>query len=69
MTAMMASSSTPSDSRWYSDSGATNHLTPDLTNLMNKVHFDGNDQIRMGDGSGLDIHHGGSSFFQSPFKY
>lgn len=68
MAAMIASSNTASDSRWYPDSGATNCLTHDLTNLMNKVHFDGNDQVRMGDGSGLDIHHIGSSFFQSPFN-
>uniref|UniRef100_A0A2N9F988 Uncharacterized protein n=1 Tax=Fagus sylvatica TaxID=28930 RepID=A0A2N9F988_FAGSY len=41
----------PTDPNWYTDTGATNHLTSDLANL--NVHFEeylGSDQIRVGNG-------------------
>lgn len=64
---MLTSSCTAFDPKWYPDSGATNHLTPNLDNLVNKSNYEGNDQIQMGNGTGLGIHHIGSSTFQSKF--
>jgi hypothetical protein len=53
-----ASQQAPLDQAWYSDSGATHHLTPDLTNLtINAADYIGSDQIRMGNGNGLAIEH------------
>ncbi|KAL6313055.1 hypothetical protein AAG906_025800 [Vitis piasezkii] len=52
MTTMVAT--TPEfayDSSWYLDFGATNHITPDIHNLMNKTEFAGQDKIMMGNGT------------------
>ena len=50
------------DANWYPYSGSTNHLTPDLNNLnLHAEEYQGPDQIRIGDGTGLDIKHIGSS--------
>ena len=47
---------------WYSDSGATHHLTADLANLNVKADkYHGPDQIRIGNGLGLTIKHIGST--------
>ena len=55
------------DSNRYPDFGATNHITPDIHNLMNKTKFVGQDKIMMGNGTGLSIKHIGQSSFQSQF--
>ena len=49
------------DSNRYPDYGATNHITPDLHNLMNKTEFAGQDKIMMGNGTGLNIKNIGQS--------
>lgn len=67
MNAMAATSCTAFDPSWYFDSGATNHLTPDANNLVNKTSCTGHDQIHVGDGIGLTIKHVGSSSFYSEF--
>lgn len=57
------------DPSWYSDIAATHHLTPDINNLT--IHYDeyvGTDQICVGNGVGLPIHHVGSSKFHSSTK-
>lgn len=51
---------------WYPNSGATNHITADNTNLMQHSRFCGAEQVHMGDGKGLHIQHIGSSTFHSP---
>lgn len=65
MAAMVARSYNTPDPNWYPDSGATNHITPDINNLTNKSHYSGLEQIHIGDGSGLEILHTGSMFFSS----
>ena len=55
------------DSSWYPDSRATNHITSDIHNLMNKTKFVGQDNIVIGNGTGLNIKHIGQSSFQSQF--
>ncbi|RVW97790.1 hypothetical protein CK203_021188 [Vitis vinifera] len=45
------------DTNWYPDSGAMNHLTSDLNNLMTKTQFFASDQVFVGNGQGLSIHY------------
>lgn len=56
-----ASASTPSSS-WLLDSGASHHITQDLSNLSLHKPYDGNEEIMIGDGSGLPITHTGSAY-------
>lgn len=65
MSAMMDALCFAFNSSWYPDSGITNHITPDAHNLRTKLNYARNDQIYIGDGTGLDIHLIGSSSFQS----
>lgn len=53
---------------WYPDSGATHHVTPDATNLMDAVSLSGSDQVHIGNGQGLPINSIGSLKFTSPFS-
>jgi hypothetical protein len=56
---MMAYYTTPqvaADSAWYPDSGCTNHLTSDFTNLtFNAEEPIGYDQVYVGNGQGLPV--------------
>ena len=46
------------DLNWYPDFGATHYVTSDMTNLNLKAEeFHDFDQIRIGNGKGLSIHH------------
>jgi hypothetical protein len=54
------------NSYWYHDSGSTHHLTNDLSNLsMCAEEYAGSDQIRVGNGQGLQIHHTSSTCLPS----
>jgi hypothetical protein len=67
--AFLANSSQQSDSTWYPDTGANNHVTSDLGNLnLNAEDYTGHDQVRIGNGQGLKILHTGSSIFCSSSK-
>ena len=62
MTAFVAGPPSQFNANWYPDSGSTNHLTLELNNLnLHAEEYQGLDQIRVGDGIGLDIKHIGSS--------
>ena len=50
-------SSTTSTPSWLLDSGASHHVTSDLTNLSMHTPYNGSDDIMIGDGSGLPITH------------
>lgn len=51
---------------WYPDSGATHHLTNDLSNLnISSKQYTGNEQIRVGDDITLPIQHSNDSFLSS----
>ena len=68
MTVMIAT--TPQfayDSSWYLDSRVTNHVTPNIHNMMNKTEFVGQDKIVMGNGTCLNIKYIGQSSFRSQF--
>jgi len=58
---------TVSDPNWYHDTGSTNHLTPELSNLnLRAEEYTGSEQIKVGNGQGLDIHHTGLASLPSP---
>ena len=65
--AYLSSPSHGPDLTWYPDSGATHHVTSDMKNLNLKSEaFHGPDQIRIGNGKGLSIHHIGHTRLFSP---
>lgn len=61
--------STYSSPKWIMDSGATHHVTNDLQNLSFNTPYTGSDQLLVGDGSGLNISHTGTSFIHSPSSH
>lgn len=46
---------------WLSDTGASNHITSDLANLAIHNEYHGQDQVAVGNGTGLNIAHIGSN--------
>ncbi|KAH0784936.1 hypothetical protein KY290_004534 [Solanum tuberosum] len=54
-----------SHQNWYPDSGATHHITPDLSNLHNVEDYKGMYQVHIGNGQGLPIHNTGRLFFHA----
>ena len=56
----------PVDSTWIPDSAASFHVTSDSQNIKQFTHFDGPDQIFIGNGEGLSISKTSSSTFISP---
>ncbi|RVW15536.1 Retrovirus-related Pol polyprotein from transposon RE2 [Vitis vinifera] len=57
-----------SSSNWIVDSGASHHVTSNLTNLSHHQPYEGPDDILLGDGSSLEITHTGSSKLPTPSK-
>ncbi|XP_010252418.1 PREDICTED: uncharacterized protein LOC104593993 [Nelumbo nucifera] len=56
-----SSSRSARDENWYPNSGATNHMTSDLGNLSLHDEYHGTYHILVGNGTGLDTSHIGSS--------
>ncbi|KAI5426099.1 hypothetical protein KIW84_031788 [Lathyrus oleraceus] len=48
---------------WYSDSGASHHVTPDASNVSDASSLSGAEQVFMGNGQGLSINSVGSMNF------
>lgn len=68
---MAATFATPdmlNDSAWFPDSGVSNHVTNDNSNLASSSNYHGHEQVHMGDGTCVPIKHIGHSSFQSPFN-
>ena len=57
----MATPSTVYDPLWYPDSGASHHLTPDLSQFSSKSTYNGEDLVQVGNGAGMRIKHVGTS--------
>jgi hypothetical protein len=59
------------DEPWFVDNGANAHITSDLENLYIKQPFQGDEIMVVGNGNdnGLQIHHSGSSIFQTPTSH
>ncbi|KAL4369170.1 hypothetical protein GQ457_05G032650 [Hibiscus cannabinus] len=49
--------SSTADAIWYPDSGATHHITNDLSTLHSGTVYKGSDQLLMGNGGGVQICH------------
>ncbi|CAL5389767.1 unnamed protein product [Camellia sinensis] len=60
----VTSSSQP-DSHWFLDSGATNHMTHDLSNMSLYQSYQGHVQVAIGDGTTLPIAHTGQEYSES----
>jgi hypothetical protein len=58
--------STSTDNNWYTDSGATYHITGELDKLMMHDVYCSNDQIHMANGLGVDITRIGKSIIPTP---
>lgn len=66
LAAMAASHTAMDDSTWYSDTGATHHVTSDFGNLTLASNYNGADSVQVGNGEGLYISHIGSSTIPVP---
>jgi hypothetical protein len=67
MQAYFSTQQAPTDPNWYTDTGATNHLTSDLANLnVHSEEYLGSDQIRVGNGKGLSVAHTGTTKLSTP---
>jgi hypothetical protein len=53
------------DTNWYTDMGATDHITGELERLDVRHKYNGNDQVHMASGSGLNISHIGHSIIST----
>lgn len=53
------------DPNWYLDSGATNHVIADGTNLTQQTSYIGNNKLQVGNGQSLDISSIGNVFINS----
>jgi hypothetical protein len=54
------------DTNWYTDFGATDHITGELEKLHVRDRYNGNEQIHTASGSGTDIRHIGNSVIHTP---
>ena len=52
---VLATPNITADNSWYMDSGATHHITHDLTSLNNTNPFSGADKVLVSNGKTLDI--------------
>jgi hypothetical protein len=66
-TAGMAASSAV-DSSWYTDYGATDHITGVLDKLTMHDTYGGHDQIHAANGTGMNIAHIGTSIIPTPTR-
>jgi hypothetical protein len=67
-TTTSASGSSGHDTTWYTDFGATDHITSDLEKLVVCDKYHGNDQIHTASGSDMNISHIGHSTIHTPCR-
>lgn len=58
-----ANSSVISDPTWFTDSGASHHVTSKPSNLTVKTEYKGSQQVLVGNGDGLQIANFGMNTF------
>jgi hypothetical protein len=56
------------DTAWYSDIGATDHVTSELDKLAMREKYTGQEQIHTANGGGMQITHVGQSTFFTPYR-
>ncbi|KAH9668128.1 retrovirus-related pol polyprotein from transposon RE1 [Citrus sinensis] len=64
--AYLANMDAPVDNNWFLDSGATHHLTNDMSNMNGAEPFTGNSKLIVGNGVGLCITQLGSAVLRMP---
>jgi hypothetical protein len=63
--AAVATTSYQVDPNWYTDTGATDHITSDLDRLALREQYHGGETVQVGNGTGLEIMHIGSCSFNT----
>ncbi|KAJ0962959.1 hypothetical protein J5N97_028081 [Dioscorea zingiberensis] len=66
LAALATTPSYPIDPNWYTDTGATDHITSDLDRLTTRERYTGFDQVQVASGSGLSITHVGHYKIHTP---
>ncbi|KAJ8648710.1 hypothetical protein MRB53_001733 [Persea americana] len=66
--AMVPSPGFDDQSTWYTNAGATHHITSNLSNLDIHSRYGGSDSVQVDNGHGLAIAHTGSALLPSPSK-
>jgi hypothetical protein len=56
------------DTNWYTDSGATDHITGELEKMAIREKYKGQEQVHNTNGAGMEISHIGQSFIRTPHK-
>jgi hypothetical protein len=56
------------DKNWYTDTGATDHITSELDKLAFREKYNGGDQVHTASGTGMDIGHIGHSIIHTPIR-
>lgn len=64
----MATTSYDVDTSWYTNIGATDHITGDLDTLTVKEPYHGNDRVHTANGSGMMIKHIGDTSVFTPAR-
>jgi hypothetical protein len=67
-TTAAATSSYTVNTNWYTDSGATDHITSELDKLAIRDKYNGAEQVHTASGSGVKISHVGKSFIHTPTR-
>lgn len=67
-TASAAINSYGIDTNWYTDTGATDHITSELDKLAVREKYTAGDQIHTASGAGMDIHHIGHTVVRAPSR-
>jgi hypothetical protein len=54
------------DTNWYTNTGATDHITGELEKLTMRDKYNGNDQVHTASGASMEIDQIGHSFVRTP---
>jgi len=66
MSSIRGAPSTINDPLWYSDNGATHHITHDPMIFSKKTNYSGTDIVKLGNSSSMVIHNIGYASFSNP---
>lgn len=58
----------PATNRWMLDSGASHNITSEVQNMSMHSEYEGPDEVVIGDGTGLNVTHVGSTHLSTPSK-
>jgi hypothetical protein len=56
------------DTNWYTDIGATDHVSRELEKLSVHDRYKGGDQIQTASGAGMEVSHIGHSVIKIPYR-